>query len=186
MNDLARARQPIADLAATTLLQGCFVGIREFTKCWLQLLQTYPEVADRTVTRYCAAIIIFARNSLPLLTAHSAIGMSAVTDQSAKLELMQQKIVELELALAVQRAPRSRSDRKRGPTTTAVAVSKSTKTSNVSRFAAHLFCWSHGPCKHTGIDCDKPFPDHKKNATWNNQMGSQWREYFKSRGYATE
>ena len=35
LNDFARARQSIADLAATILLQGCFVGIREFTKCWL-------------------------------------------------------------------------------------------------------------------------------------------------------
>ena len=80
LNDLARANQAIADFAATTLLKGCFDGIREFTKCWLQMLQTFPLVADRTVARYCAAIIFFSRDSLPLLTAHSAIGMSAVTD----------------------------------------------------------------------------------------------------------
>ena len=112
LNDLARANQPIADFAATTLLKGCFDGVREFTKCWLQLMQTYPLVADRTVPRYCAAIITFARNALHLLTAHSAIGMSAVTDQSTKMELMQQKIDRLEVALADQQAPTAK--RKRG------------------------------------------------------------------------
>jgi len=81
LNDLARARQPIADFATTTLLKSCFVGVREFTKCWLQMMQTFPLVADRTVARHCTAIIVFACDALPLLTAHSAIGMSAVTDQ---------------------------------------------------------------------------------------------------------
>ena len=42
LNDLARANQPIADFTATALLKGCFDGIREFTKCWLQMLQTFP------------------------------------------------------------------------------------------------------------------------------------------------
>ena len=190
LNDLRRAGQPIADFAATTLLKGCFDGIREFTKCWLQLMQTFPLVADRTVPRHCAAIIIFARDALPLLMAHSAIGMSTVTDQSVKMELMQQKMDRLEIALAAQvaqQAPPSRSDRKRGTTTAVGAVSKSTKTSSgVSRFAARPFCWSHGPCKHKGIDCTQPSTDHKTQATWNNQMGSQWREFFRSRGYSIE
>ena len=39
LNDLAHANQPIADFAATTLLKGCFDGIREFTTCWLQMLR---------------------------------------------------------------------------------------------------------------------------------------------------
>ena len=97
----------MADFAATTLLKGCFDGIREFTKCWLQMLQTFPLVADRTVARYCAAIITFSRDSLSLLTAHSAIG-----DQSAKIDQLQKKIELMEAALAAQQAPGGK--RKRG------------------------------------------------------------------------
>ena len=104
--------------AATTLLKGFFDGVREFTKCWLQLMQTYPLVADRTVARYCAAIIVFARDALPLLTAHSAIGMSAVTDQSAKMELMQLKMDRMEIALAAQVAQQAPPSRKRPQQTT--------------------------------------------------------------------
>ena len=68
-------------------------------------MQTYPLVADRTVPRYCAAIITFARDALPLLTTHSAIDMSAVIDQSTKIEQPQKKIDLMEVALAAQQAP---------------------------------------------------------------------------------
>ena len=191
LNDLRRAGQPIADFAATTLLKACFDGIREFTKCWLQLMQTFPLVADRTVPRHCAAIIIFARDALPLLTAHSAIGMSAVTDQSAKMEIMQQKIDKLEaqaaLALAVQRAPPSRSTRKRGQQQVAALEVPPIKVNiRLIPFANRLFCWNHGPCQHVGNGCDGPPLDERtKYATWRDQRGSKWRELFQSKGWST-
>ena len=184
LNDLARAGQPIADLSAITLLQGCFVSIREFCKCWLQLLQTYPVVADRTVARYCAAIIIFARDSLPLLTAHSAIGMSAVTDQSATLELMQQKIDRLEVALAAQQAPGGK--RKRGQRAAAQEEPPTQVNMQLIPFANRPFCWTHGPCQHSGKICKGPLLDARnKTATWQNQMGSRWKELFKGKGWST-
>ena len=191
LNDLARAGQPIADFAATTLLKGCFDGIREFTKCWLQLFQTFPLVADRTVPRYCAAIITFARDALPLLTAHSAIGMSAVTNQSAKMEIMQQKIDKLEaqaaLALAVRSVPPSRSVRKRGQQQVAVLDEPPLKvTIRLTPFANRLFCWTHGPCQHVSTGCEgPPINERNKKATWRNQMGSQWKDLFKSKGWST-
>ena len=46
------------------------------------------------------------------------------------------------------------------------------------------FCWSHGPCQHTGLDCTKPDPGHKENATWQSQMGSKWKAYFQGRGWS--
>ena len=185
LNDLARAGQPMAEFAATTLLQGCFVGIREFNKCWLQLLNTYPQVADRTVARYCAAITIFARDALPLLTAHSAIGMSAVTDQSAKLELMQQKIDLLELALAVQQAPGGK--RKRGQPAAAHAEPPGQVNIHLIPFANRLFCWTHGPCQHLGKLCKGPPLDARQQAaTWRHQAGSKWKELFKSKEWSVE
>ena len=180
LNDLARANQAIADFAATTLLKGCFDGIREFTKCWLQMLQTFPLVADRTVARYCAAIITFSRDSLPLLTAHSAIGMSAVTDQSAKIDQLQKKIELMEAALAAQQALGGK--RKRGqhaaPEEPRIQVNH-----NLTPFAARPFCWTHGPCQHAGIICKGPPLDARQQAaTWRHQAGSKWTELFKSKG----
>ena len=181
LSDLARAGQPIADFAATTLLRGCFDGVREFTKCWLQLMQTYPLVVDRTVPRHCAAIIVFARDALPLLTAHSAIGMSAVSDQSAKLEEMQQKIDNLQLALAAQSVKR-----KRGQHAAAHDEPPTQVNTQLIPFANRSFCWTHGPCQHVGNGCKGPPLDaRKKTATWQNQMGSKWKDLFKSKGWST-
>jgi hypothetical protein len=144
------------------------------------MLQTFPLVADRTVARYCAAIITFSRDSLPLLTAHSAIGMSAVTDQSAKIDQLQKKIELMEVALAAQQAPGGK--RKRGqhaaPEEPRIQVNH-----NLTPFAVRPFCWTHGPCQHAGIICKGPPLDARQQAaTWRHQAGSKWTELFKSKG----
>ena len=148
---------------------------------------TYPLVADRTVARYCAAIIVFARDALPLLTAHSAIGMSAVTDQSAKMESMQQTIDRLvvQVALAARQAPDGK--RKRGQPAAAQEEPLHQVNNNLTPFANRPFCWTHGPCQHAGKICKGPALDARQQAaTWRNQAGSKWKELFKSKGWSTE
>ena len=108
-------------------------------------MQTFPLVADRTVPRHCAAIIIFSRDSLLLLTAHSAIGMSAVTDQSAKINQLQKKIDLMEVALAAQQAPGGK--RKRGQHA-AQEEPRIQVNHNLTPFSARPFCWTHGPWTH--------------------------------------
>ena len=36
---------------------------------------------------------------------------------------------------------------------------------------ALFYCWSHGVCKHQGLDCTKPLPNHQPTATFTNRMG---------------
>jgi hypothetical protein len=173
-NDLARAGQPIADFAATTMLRGCFDGIREFTKCWLQLMQTFPLVADRTVPRHCAAIITFARDALPLLTAHSAIGISAVTDQTR---------IIIDLQAQLERALSAKKVKKRGQTSSPEQAPKHAR--EAQSLSARPFCWSHGPRGHLGHACTDPLPGHQPDATWAHQKGSKWKELFGRRGWST-
>ena len=150
----------MADFAATTMLKSCFDGVREFTKCWLQLLQTFPLVADRTVPRHCEAITTFARDALPLLTAHSAVGMSAATDQTAKIEQMQRQIDQMASALAAQQV--SSVKRKQGQHAAALDEPPIKVNMQLIPFANRSFCWTHGPCQHVGDGCKGPPLDAEK------------------------
>ena len=94
---------------------------------------TFPLVADRTVARYCAAIITFSRDSLSLLTAHSAIG-----DQSAKIDQLQKKIELMEVALAAQQAPGVK--RKRRQHAAAQEEPLIQVNNNLTLFANQPFC----------------------------------------------
>ena len=78
--------------------------------------------------------------------------MSAVTDQSTKMELMQLKIdrLEAQAALAAQQAPGVK--RKRGPH----EDQPSKVDDNLTPFANRPFCWTHGPCQHVGNICKAP------------------------------
>ena len=83
--------------------------------------------------------------------------------------------------------PPSRSNRKRGQQQVAALEVPPTKVNiRLIPFADRLFCWTHGPCQHVGTGCEgPPINERNKKATWRNQMGSQWRELFKSKGWST-
>jgi hypothetical protein len=111
--------------------------------------------------------------------------MSAVTDQSAKLELLQQKIDQLEVALAAQQAPGGK--RKRGQRAAAQEEPPIQVNMQLIPFANRPFCWTHGPCQHTGKLCKGPPLDaRQQSATWRHQAGSKWKELFKSKGWSVE
>jgi len=174
--DLDRAGQGLPQNMATDLLQKCFGP--DFHQCWMTFVQTFPLVAQRTVERLCAAIIVFAKDALPLIAAHSVIGISAVTNQTEMMAKMQAKIDQLEQqALAV-----SIDSRKRGQ---ASANDRPAKQSRDTALSARPFCWSHGPRGHLGADCTDKLPGHKPEATWANQKGSNWKEIFARRGWKT-
>ena len=186
--DLTRAGQLLPSNLATQTLQSCFGS--EFDQCWVDFVKDVPVVANRTVPRLCPAILKFGKDVLPLLKAQASIGINQVTALNEKLAVVTQQLQALEArqALATKQAPAAPAAApsyrgKRGATTTNSAVGKHPK-SVPQPFSARPFCWSHGPCQHVGDECTKPDPGHKKNATWQSQMGSTWKDYFQSRGWS--
>lgn len=173
LQDLERAGQGLPQSMATDMLQKCFGP--EFQQCWIKFVENFPLVANRTVECLVQTIITFARDSLPLLNAHSVIGISAATEQSDIIKNMQAQIDKLEFqALAA-------SSRKRGQE----VANRPSKQSRGTALAARPFCWSHGPQGHTGSACTDQLPGHRPEATWANQKGSKWKELFTRRGWTT-
>ena len=189
LGDLDQAGQPLSQLMATDILQKCFGS--EYTECWRTFVRLFPLPANRTVLRLCDAIANFARDELPLLGAQTAIGANMVVDLQGELKelraLVAQQAATMKQALAVKRVQPSRSVRKRGQQQVAVLDEPPLKVSiRLTPFANRLFCYTHGPCQHMGKDCDGPPLDARnKTATWQNQMGSKWKELFKSKGWST-
>ncbi len=173
--DLDRAGQGLPQTMATDTLQKCFGP--EFNSCWVKFVQDFPLIAHRTVARLCVAIITFAKDSLPLLATHSAIGMSAVIDQTGMMAKMQAQIDQLQL----QALSASKDNRKRSQ----APSDRPSKQPRGTVLSARPFCWSHGPQGHLGCDCTDKLPGHKAEATWGNQKGSKWKELFARRGWAT-
>ena len=188
LDDLAQAGQPISQLMATGYLQQCFGP--EYVDCWRAFVREFPLVADQTVARLCAAVITFSRGELQLLNAHTLIGVNQVTVLQEQVKGLQQELQAFAAkqwtpaAAAVPAAPAPSKRGKRGATTTKGAVGKHAKSSQTP-FAFQPFCWSHGPCKHLGTGCGDKGAGHKKDATWQNQMGSDWKAYYDLRGWST-
>jgi len=190
LRDLTRAGQRLPELLATQTLRQCFGP--EFDKCWQDFAKDVGVVANRTVARLCAAIILFGRDLLPLITAQTAIGANLVVELQESVKQLQALVatqaVTMQQALAVQRAPLpSRSTRKRGQQQVAALEVPPIKVNiRLIPFANRLFCWNHGPCQHVGDGCDGPPLDERtKYATWRDQRGSKWRELFQSKGWST-
>ena len=189
LRDLTRAGQRLPELLATQTLRQCFGP--EFDKCWQDFAKDVGVVANRTVARLCAAIILFGRDLLPLITAQTAISANMVVDLQGELKelraLIAQQAATIQQALAVRSVPPSRSVRKRGQQQVAVLDEPPLKvTIRLTPFANRLFCWTHGPCQHVSTGCEgPPINERNKKATWRNQMGSQWKDLFKSKGWST-
>jgi len=188
LRDLRRAGQPLSQHQAIDNLQQCFGP--EFEDCWVKFVQDLPIVAARTVALLGVYIIAFAKDVLPIRATQRAIGINQVTNQTALLVQMQDQIDELRQALVAERA-RPASDKKRGAQSAADISAPSARATRQRRapihsvpFAERLFCWSHGPCNnHIGTGCVHPYTGHKENASWTNQMGSQWRTVYAQRGW---
>ncbi len=189
LGDLAQAGQAIPQLMATDILQNCFGP--EYVDCWRAFVRNFPQVADRTVERLCDAIVTYSRGELLLLNAHTLIGANQVIALQEQVKGLQQdlKALEVKQAFAAKQltsavpavAPSHRG--KRGAATTKGAVEKHPKSASTP-FSAQPFCWTHGPCKHLGMGCADPEAGHRKDATWQNQMGSPWKAYYALRGYS--
>lgn len=187
LDDLAQAGQAIPQLMATQILQECFGP--EYLDCWRAFVRDFSRVADRTVVRLCEAIVTYSRGELQLLTAHTLIGANQVIALQEQVKGLQQELKAFAAkqwtpaAAAVPAAPAPSKRGKRGATTTNGAVGKQAK-SVPTPFSARPFCWSHGPCKHLGIGCGDKTAGHKEQATWQNQMGSPWQQYYEDRGWS--
>jgi hypothetical protein len=189
LGDLAQFGQAIPQLMATDHLQSCFGP--EYVDCWRAFVRDFPQLADRTVDRLCAAIITFSQGELPILSAHTLIGANQVIALQAQVKELQQDLQALAVkqwtpaATAAPAAPAAAPSHrgKRGATTTKGAATKQAKGA-LTPFSVQPFCWSHGPCKHLGTGCGDRTAGHKEQATWQNQMGSPWKQYYETRGYS--
>jgi len=188
LDDLAQAGQPLPQLMATQILQECFGS--EYLDCWRAFVRDFSQVADRTVVRLCEAIVIYSQGELQLLNAHTLIGANQVTVLQEQVKGLQQELKAfaakqwIPAVSAVPAAPAPSKRGKRGATTTKGAVGKHAKSAQTP-FAFQPFCWSHGPCKHLGTGCGDKAAGHKKDATWQDQMGSDWKTYYALRGWST-
>lgn len=181
LGDSERAGQTLPQTMATDMLQKCFGS--EFSPCWVLFVQNYPLVADRTVARLSAAINVFAKNSLPLISAQSAIGINEVVKHKQQINNLETKIKHLEhMAMAVDRVKSRKRDKAAGADR---AGKKNVKQLRGTPLPDRPFCWSHGPRGHLGLDCDDVLTGHQVDATWVDQKGSKWKEIFERRGWAT-
>ena len=191
LRDLTRAGQALPELLATQTLRQCFGP--EFDKCWQDFVKDVGVVANRTVARLCTAIISFGRDVLPMITAQTAIGANMVCELQGEIKdlraLVAQQTATMQQALAAQRVLPSRSARKRGQQQQVAVLEEPPLKVNIKLipFANRLFCWTHGPCQHAGKDCSgPPIEERNKKATWHNQMGSTWKDLFRTKGWSTE
>ena len=97
LRDLTRAGQPLPHIMAIDMFQKCFSSV--FIDCWVLFVQKYPNLVDRTIDRLGAAIIVFAKDSLPILNAQLAIKINVVQSRNALLTDMQDKLSVLERTL---------------------------------------------------------------------------------------
>ena len=161
---------------AIGMLQGCFNP--EWAQCWGKFASDNAIVAARTVATLCRAIVIFARDALPILSAQQAIGISLAQDQSAELIALREQVSQLTALIATKSVI--------GPTPQAVPRGNTRVTAwRDLPLKDRKFCWSCGPCGHPGIDCRNPKPGHMAIASWKNQMQSSWKAMFASRGWPT-
>ena len=174
---LTRAQQPISNNMAMGILQGCFSS--DWAQCWVKFVADYPVVTERTVANLCRAIIIFARDALPILSAQQAIGISLARSQATE------EVLELREEVAVLRAFVATIKKQPQPP-------EGTRTSTRARGAwrdvplkDRSFCWSCGPCGHIGADCRSAKPGHQVAATFRHQMQSAWKAMFTSKGWPT-
>jgi hypothetical protein len=188
LGDLAQAGQAIPQLMATEHLQSCFGP--QYVDCWRAFVRDFPRLVDQTVERLCAAIITFSQGELPIMSAHTLIGANQVTVLQEQLSVVTQKLQALEAkqAFAVKQTPAAPAAApshrgKRGATNTKGAVGKHAKSAPTP-FSARPFCWSHGPCKHLSMGCGDRTAGHKEQATWQNQLGSPWQDYYEVRGWS--
>ena len=84
LRDITRAGQRLPELLATQTLRQY-----EFDKCWQDFTKDVGVVANRTVARLCAAIILFGRDLLSLITAQTAICANQVSELQESVKQLQ-------------------------------------------------------------------------------------------------
>jgi hypothetical protein len=86
-------------------------------------------------------------------------------DTDARLNTLAEVVGDIHSQLALLRVP-----------TPAFAAALVAPASAPTSTPTHLletqfYCWSHGVCKHHGVDCTRPLANHKPKATFSNRMG---------------
>jgi len=180
LRSLAQAQQPVPNITAIDTLQSCFGP--EWAPCWIKFTQDNPVLADRTVPLLSSAMATFARDALPILSAQAAIGISLVQDQSRILQEQASMIANLQTQLAALQA---QGLKKRPPEDTQLPNTRA-KTSTWRKLPLkdRKFCWSCGPCGHTGTQCNFPKDGHQETATWKSQLQSKWKQLFQAKGWS--
>ena len=178
LRSLGQAQQPVPNITAIDTLQNCFGT--EWVPCWVKFAQDNPILANRTVPMLCNAISTFSRDSLPILSAHAAIGISLIQDQTKILQEQALLIANLQTQLTALQA---QGVRKRSVEDIQLPNTRAKTGWRKLPLKDRKFCWSCGPCGHTGIQCNFPKDGHQETATWKNQMHSKWKQLFQAKGW---
>ena len=191
LRKLARANQPIAPSMAIDLIMGGFSHL-DLTDCWIKFYFDFPVVANQTVERLCNSITVFVNTVLPLKATKSNLSMSVAVEQQSQIDALEVQLIELRSALSIhQSAKPAKAPKTSGPTDQSGQLARpptgqsgqpARPPISPAEFATAPFCWSHGPGYHTSDACSRPFPNHKTQATWAKQCGSNWRRLFKGQG----
>jgi hypothetical protein len=174
---LTRAQQPISNNMAMGTLQACFSP--EWAQCWVKFVSDYPVVTERTVANLCRAIIIFARDALPILSAQQAIGISLAKSQDID------EVIGLREEVAALRAFVATIKKQSQPPDGTRANTRARAAWRDMPLKDRSFCWSCGPCGHISADCRTAKPGHQVAATFRHQMQSTWKAMFTSKGWPT-
>ena len=179
LRSLAQAQQPVPNITAIDTLQECFGP--EWAPCWVKFAQDNPILANRTVPLLCGAIATFARDALPILSAQAAIGISLIQDQTRILQEQAAVIANLQSQLTALQAQGV--TRKRPSEAVQLPNTRATRSWRKTPLKDRKFCWSCGPCGHSGPQCNSPQDGHQEAATWKNQMQSKWKQLFQAKGW---
>ena len=172
MRKLARANQPIAPSMAIDLIMGGFSHL-DLTDCWIKFYFDFPVVANQTVERLCNSITVFVNTVLPLKATKSNLSMSVAVEQQSQIDALEVQLIELRSALSIHQSAKP-----------AKAPKTSAPTGQSCQLARLPTGQSGQPATgyHTSDACSRPFPNHKNQATWAKQCGSNWRRLFKGQG----
>jgi hypothetical protein len=170
----ATAGQPYSELSKVQFL------IESVTPCGLFAARIssffdveFTLVAQQTFKRLADALVItFENRALTATAASEGFAAAAVISPSASTATMMAEIQRLSAELQ-----RLKSNAGNGIISAAPGVRQTNRQPDQD--SEKLYCWTHGPCAHSGVNCTNPAIGHKTAATWSNKMGGRAtrREY---------
>ena len=183
--DYTRIQQPYSEVAKVEILKACFDPV-VFEDCWISYARTNGTLQLQTAATLNDAVILYIETILPLRANKTKLGMSVAVavEYQTQIDAIGHQLQDVLSALSAQQHVKNQ--KVKHPVSTGKTAQSNRTPVTPNMFPTSPFCWSHGPGYHASDCCDKHrrFPNHKEQASWTKQMGSNWRELFKGQGKA--